>query len=145
MVHLFVIYGLCTLNISSKFLLITWKWLSSMKMSRSNFFAGNKICIRNSENLQTFLDFNDPFKDLNFKLIFARRYTSNFPVIENFKSESSISITAVASLKTWSKFLALEVCIICYAKKTCICTGGQMRVQLLLSKQSLILSWLPDP
>ena len=39
----------------------------------------------------------------------------------------------------------LKVCITCYAKKTCICIVGQMQVHLLLSKQFLILSRLPDP
>ena len=33
----------------------------------------------------------------------------------------------------------------CYAKKTCISTLGQMRVHLLLSKQFLIFSRLPNP
>ena len=49
------------------------------------------------------------------------------------------------SLKFCFKFLMLEVCITCYVKKTCICTVGQMWVQLFLSKQFLILSLLPNP
>ena len=49
------------------------------------------------------------------------------------------------TLKFCFKFPALKVCITCYAKNTCICTVGQMRVHLLLSKQFLILNWLAGP
>ena len=49
------------------------------------------------------------------------------------------------TLKFCFTFLTLEVCLTCYAKKTCICNVGQMPVHLLLSKQFLNLSWLPDP
>ena len=49
------------------------------------------------------------------------------------------------TLKCCFKFLTLKVCITCYAKEPCICTVGQIQEHLLLSKQFLILSWLPDP
>ena len=48
-------------------------------------------------------------------------------------------------LKFFFKFLTLEVCISSYAKKIFICSVGQMRVHLLISKQFLILPKLPDP
>ena len=76
-----------------------------------------KIC-------ETLINFNNPF---------------------DFQSESSISITNIAIHKFCFKFLTLEVCIVCYAKKWCICSVVQMQVRLHISKQFLILSRLPDP
>ena len=49
------------------------------------------------------------------------------------------------TLKFCFKFPTLKVYITCHAKRTCICSVGQMRVHLFLSKQFLILSCLHDP
>ena len=84
-----------------------------------------KIC-------KTFLNFKDLFRDFNFTWLLLQ---ITFQIIMWCKTPNlgPISIMNTVTLRFCFTFLTLEVCITCYAKKTCICTVGQMRVHLLLS------------